>query len=102
MKNRHETIRPSKIGISFYGGVEGLVTGSCYRVNYKDLRTCIDLGLFQGRHEERSGRGVRRNFTPMGKIIREVTDVLISHPHIDHIGRLPMIYKDGFTPNIYH
>jgi len=87
--------------IVFFGGVEDMITGSCYRVNSRDSAICVDYGMFQGRYEERSPRGGRRNFTPPGTMVRGVQDVLITHAHIDHTGRLPMVFRAGFTPTVF-
>ncbi|MEI8067632.1 MAG: MBL fold metallo-hydrolase [Candidatus Shapirobacteria bacterium] len=86
--------------IESLGGDGGFITGSCHRLNIDNSSVLIDHGMFQGKFEERSQKGERRNFTPTRNIARGVTDVLITHSHIDHIGRLPMIYKAGFSPNI--
>jgi len=53
--------------IQFFGGVGGLVTGSCSRVNFGDSGVLVDYGLFQG-SEERSSRGERPNLTPVRDI----------------------------------
>lgn len=84
----------------FFGGTGGLVTGSCYRLNFRDSGVCVDYGLFQGRNDERSAKGERRNFTPARDIVRGVQDILITHAHIDHTGRLPMVFRAGFSPTI--
>jgi len=100
MKNFSESKRPTNIEIESLGGDGGMVTGSCHRININNSSVSVDYGLFQGKYEERSERGERRNFTPPRDIAYGLTDVLITHTHIDHTGRLPMIYKAGFTPRI--
>ena len=90
-----------QISIESFGGTGGFITGSCHRVSIgKDFAILVDSGMYQGKFEERSEKGERRNFTPMKNIAVGVTDVLETHIHIDHIGRLPKVYKDGFTPTI--
>jgi len=86
--------------IQFFGGVGGLVTGSCSRVDFGDSGVLVDYGLFQGRYEERSSRGERPNLTPVRDIVRGAQDVLVTHAHIDHTGRIPMAFRADFTPNI--
>lgn len=102
MKNYYKS-PSSKIEIISFGGDGGLVSGSCHRVNFegsdKGSGICVDYGLFQGR-DERSARGERWNFTRVGDIAHGLTDILITHTHIDHTGRIPMVYKAGLTPRI--
>jgi len=87
--------------IESLGGDGGLVTGSCHKLKIKpDSDVVIDYGLFQGRKEERSDRGERRNFTPTKDIAHGVTHILVTHSHIDHTGLLPKIFRAGFTPKI--
>lgn len=89
-----------EIEILVYGAAGGHVTGSTYRLNGKNLGILVDYGMFQGKNDERSPRGERRNFTPTSSIAHGVTDVTLSHVHIDHSGNLPRLAKDGFKPRI--
>ncbi len=98
MKNKE--FLKGKSFIKCNGAGEGMITGSCWLLGIRDSRIIVDDGLFQGKYEERSSRGVRRNFDPMNKIAKEVTDIIHTHPHIDHIGRTPMVFKNGLTPTI--
>jgi len=95
-----EKIESSKgnMVIESYGGTGGLITGSCHMLEMGDSKILVDIGMFQGRRDERSEKGERRNFTPLTETAKGVSDVLITHAHIDHIGRLPIIYKEGFKP----
>jgi metallo-beta-lactamase family protein len=71
--------------IKFLGGVES-VTGSCFILNTKNSEVMIDCGLFQG-----SSFLEEKNF----KFIEANPDaVFITHAHLDHIGRLPYLYKN--------
>lgn len=94
---RHE-YKKEKTIIESYGAMGGLVTGSCHMFETRGSKILIDVGMFQGHNEERSKQGERRNFMPMSNIAKGVTDILITHAHIDHTGRLPMIYEKGFKP----
>jgi len=98
MKNIVE--QKGSIEIQTWGAVEGHVTGSKYGLYGKNFRVLIDCGLFQGKDDERSPKGERRNFTPTELSARGVTEVLLSHVHIDHSGNLPTLFRDGFTPRI--
>ena len=107
MKNYHEQKEalssvgtPSGIDLTTFGASGGMVTGSCVRLDIKNSSVLIDYGLFQGKNDERSSKGERRNFTPTRNIARGVEDIMITHPHIDHTGRLPKAYRDGFTPRL--
>jgi metallo-beta-lactamase family protein len=86
--------------IESFGGTGGFVTGSCHRVEMKNSTVLVDSGMYQGKYEERSERGERRNFEPIKDMAAGVTEVMESHTHIDHIGRLPIIFKKGFTPRV--
>lgn len=97
MKTIETLERP--ITIESFGGTGGMITGSCHKIEIKDSVVMVDSGMYQGRGEERSERGVRRNFEPF-KMAEKVTHIMETHSHIDHIGRLPMIFKRGFTPTV--
>lgn len=101
MKNYHERRGEfSSAIIKSFGGDGGLITGSCHRLAIKNSRISVDYGMFQGQKEERDDRGVRNNFTPVESMAHGVTDVLLTHLHIDHSGNLPRIVKAGFHPRI--
>jgi len=84
--------------IESYGGTGGLVTGSSHLLEIKGSKILVDMGMFQGHKDENAENGDRRNFTPLTEMARGLSDVLVTHAHIDHIGRLPMIYQKGFRP----
>ncbi len=80
--------------IEFSGGA-GTVTGSSHLLRIKDKRVLLDCGLYQGRDEKDRGNDVFA-------YIPSTIDVLIlSHAHIDHSGRIPLLYKRGFRGKIY-
>ncbi|MDD2483179.1 MAG: MBL fold metallo-hydrolase [Candidatus Shapirobacteria bacterium] len=87
-----------KMSIISYGGVGGLVTGSSHLIESKGSKFLIDLGMFQGRREERSERGERRNLTSLSEIERGLNQVVITHAHCDHSARVPKLYADDFRP----
>lgn len=72
-----------------YGAAE-VVTGSCHLLRLKNgLRILVDCGMFQGREEE-------RNEKPFGFNPKKVDILLITHAHLDHVGRIPKLVKEGF------
>lgn len=84
-----------KATIGFYGGVDA-VTGSNFLFEASGKRILIDCGLFQGEHfsDERNREDFA--FDP-----RSIDILLVTHAHIDHIGRIPKLVKDGFAGKIY-
>ena len=78
--------------LTFFGAARA-VTGSCHCVECGGRKVLIDCGLQQGR-DERDNREL--DFNP-----GYIDDVIITHAHIDHSGRLPLLVKQGFGGNIY-
>lgn len=79
--------------IQFYGAA-GCVTGSSHILNIKDKKILLDCGMFQGKDgKERSNDTF--NFNP-----QDIDFVILSHAHIDHSGRLPLLYKEGFKGEV--
>lgn len=81
--------------LSFHGGARE-VTGACYLLETKKLKILIDCGLFQGDEECAALNFEDFKFSPRG-----VDFVLITHAHLDHIGRLPKLVREGFSGKIY-
>ena len=81
--------------ITFLGAAE-TVTGSCYLVETAQTSFIVDCGLHQGTNEETVLN--RTNF-PFN--IDQIDFMLLTHAHIDHSGRIPKLYVDGFRKNIY-
>lgn len=77
-------------------GAAGTVTGSCHLVRVGGKSLLLDCGQFQGGHVEEAHNRDRLEIDPS-----EVDAVVLSHAHIDHSGRLPLIRKQGFTGPIY-
>lgn len=82
--------------LSFYGGVGGLVTGANYFLEDQGLKMLIDCGLSQGSHYAELLNYEKFDYPPA-----EIKYVFITHSHVDHIGRLPKLYKDGFRGTVY-
>jgi Predicted exonuclease of the beta-lactamase fold involved in RNA processing len=74
-------------------GAAKTVTGSAHMLILDDKKILIDCGLFQGVDEQKSEE---LGFDP-----KEVDVVLLTHAHIDHCGRIPMLIKNGFKGKIY-
>lgn len=77
-------------------GAGNEVTGSAYLVNTGRAKLLIDCGQFQGGHREENRNVIPKNVTP-----RELTAVLISHGHLDHVGRLPLLTMKGYKGPVY-
>lgn len=81
--------------ISFFGAAQ-TVTGSCFLVETGKTRFLVDCGLQQGSREE-----TRSNHQPFPFQIDSLDFVLLTHAHIDHCGRLPKLYVDGYRGPVY-
>lgn len=79
--------------LTFYGAAGG-VTGSCFLLQIPGKRVLIDCGLVQGEDDERAANA-RFAFEP-----RSIDAVLLTHAHLDHSGRLPLLTVLGFRGEI--
>lgn len=80
------------------------VTGSCHLCvvmypNKKKLKFLVDCGLFQGEGEPAETDKLNRKPFPFNS--EDLSFVLVTHNHIDHTGRLPILEKNGFNGTIY-
>ena len=80
--------------ITFYGGVRE-VTGSMHLLRAGQDRILFDCGMFQGRRKETNEKNQALPVDPA-----VLTNVVLSHAHIDHSGRLPVLMKQGFKGRI--
>lgn len=80
--------------LSFHGA-DRSVTGSCHLVECAGKRVLIDCGLHQGGHEL-----AEENAGPFGFDATGIDYVLLTHAHLDHCGRLPLLAKRGFRGEI--
>ncbi|MDG4867857.1 MBL fold metallo-hydrolase [Guyparkeria sp. 1SP6A2] len=80
--------------LSFHGANRG-VTGSCHLLEMDGLKVLIDCGLFQGGREIDEENAAEFGFDP-----REIDILLLTHAHLDHCGRIPLLVKRGFTGEI--
>src|ERR1700726_2754064 len=84
----------SDLKLSFHGA-DRSVTGSCHLVECAGKRILIDCGLHQG------GRELdEENAGPFGFDAAGINYVLLTHAHLDHCGRLPLLAKRGFRGEI--
>jgi len=81
--------------LTFHGGAKG-VTGANYLLESGNTKILIDCGLFQG-----SNFAERQNFEDFAYNPGKIEAVLVTHAHIDHVGRIPKLYKHGFRGTIY-
>ncbi len=81
--------------LHFHGGARW-VTGANYLLETKQSKILIDCGLFQG-----GGAAKEMNRQKFAYQPKEIEAVLITHSHIDHIGRLPRLVKQGFRGKIF-
>lgn len=79
-----------------FHGAAGEVTGSCHEVEAAGHRLLLDCGMIQGSDEDE-----RRNFDAFGFDAAAIDAVVLSHAHIDHCGRLPLLVKRGFSGPIW-
>jgi metallo-beta-lactamase family protein len=77
-------------------GAAGEVTGSCHLVTVGKYKILLDCGLIQGRPKDE-----KRNREPFPFDPGSIDAVVLSHAHIDHSGRLPLLIKAGFRGTVY-
>jgi len=80
--------------LSFHGADQG-VTGSCHLVECAGKKVLIDCGLYQGGHEL-----AEENAEPFGFDPADIDYLLLTHAHLDHCGRIPLLVKRGFQGEI--
>ena len=80
--------------VSFYGAVRE-VTGSMHLITTEQDRILLDCGMFQGRRREAKEKNKVMPFDP-----NLITNVVLSHAHIDHSGRLPLLTRKDFAGRI--
>jgi len=82
--------------ITLLGAAGGEVTGSAYLLQTATANVMVDCGLFQGAQKlENSNR------LPSSSALKELHAVVLTHAHLDHTGRLPLLTRFDYTGPIY-
>ncbi len=90
---------PVKGGVAMkikFCGAATTVTGSCHLVTTDKYKVLLDCGQFQGGKTLEAMNRDDFGFNPA-----EIDSLILSHAHIDHCGRIPLLVKHGFKGNIY-
>lgn len=85
----------SEATLGFYGGA-GSVTGANFLLDSPDGKILIDCGLAQGGVDAEA-----HNRAPFAYVPHTIDVLIITHAHLDHIGRVPKLVHDGFSGSIY-
>src|SRR3954454_16746449 len=83
------------IKLGFFGAA-GEVTGSCYIVQTDRARVMVDMGMHQG---EKVADEHNRRMPPVD--LSTLDTVVLTHAHLDHCGRLPLLIKNGYRGQIH-
>lgn len=81
--------------IEFFGATQE-VTGSCFMLTIENKKILVDCGMIQG-----SSSHERHNYDPFPFSTDEIDAVILTHAHLDHSGRIPLLVKRGFNGPIY-
>jgi len=72
------------------------VTGTCHELQVNGKSILLDCGLFQGHRAEAAVKNSTFTFSP-----KKIDAMILSHAHMDHVGRVPLLHKNGFKAPIY-
>ena len=86
---------PQSATLTFLGAA-GTVTGSKYLLTIDGRRILVDAGMFQGEKQWRN-----RNWEPFPPDPASISDVVLTHAHLDHCGYLPALVRHGFRGPIW-
>jgi len=79
-----------------FAGAAREVTGSCHILRVSGKTILLDCGLFQGRRRDAHEKNLR-----LPVAIEEIDAIVLSHAHIDHAGRLPLLVRQGYAGTIW-
>jgi metallo-beta-lactamase family protein len=82
--------------IKIVGAAGGEVTGSAYYVQTEQAKILVDAGMFQGGKKSET-----KNRLPSGVNLSKLDAVLLTHAHLDHTGRVPLLIKHGYSGRIF-
>src|SRR6516165_7190803 len=82
--------------ITVHGAGGGEVTGSAYLVQTREANVLVDCGLFQGARKIEN-----YNRIPKKGAFARLNAVILTHAHLDHTGRLPLLTRAGYRGPIY-
>jgi metallo-beta-lactamase family protein len=82
--------------IKLIGAAGGEVTGSGYLIRTRKAVVLVDAGMFQGGKQSEA-----KNKLPQGARPEEIDSILLTHAHLDHTGRVPLLIKHGFNGTIF-
>ncbi|RPH52945.1 MAG: MBL fold metallo-hydrolase [Desulfobacteraceae bacterium] len=80
--------------VTFYGAARE-VTGSMHLISANADKILLDCGMFQGRRKDTEEKNKSFPFDP-----KSILNTILSHAHIDHSGRIPLLTKNGFTGRV--
>ncbi len=81
--------------LGFYGGA-GKVTGSNFLIESEHGKMLVDCGIEQG-----ADIAVEEIYGPFPYEVKTVDALVLTHAHLDHVGRIPKLVRDGFRGKIY-
>ena len=84
------------MNVKVVGAAGGEVTGSAYFVQTNRAKVLVDAGMFQGGRKSEA-----KNRLPAGVNLSKLNAVLLTHAHLDHTGRTPLLVKHGFRGRVY-
>jgi len=77
------------------------VTGTCHEIQLETpggtRRILLDCGLFQGKRTEAAAKNATFAFDPS----KDIDAVILSHAHMDHVGRIPVLFKRGYAGPVF-
>jgi metallo-beta-lactamase family protein len=82
--------------VTVYGAGGGEVTGSAYLLQTREANVLVDFGLFQGARKVEN-----YNRIPKRGAFEQLNAVVLTHAHLDHTGRLPLLTRAGYRGPIH-